>query len=151
MQHIDFIINEYVSKDKHIISNLANISSILYNQLENINWLGFYLADNQNEELYLGPFNGLQATTNISYKNGVCGYAATTKQTVVVEDVHCFEGHIACDLNSRSEIVIPVFKANGELFAVLDVDSPIKGRFLAEDQAYFESIAQLVTTLLDDE
>lgn len=148
MENIRFLINEYVSSEKNIISNLANISSILYNQLEDLNWLGFYIADNQNQELYLGPFQGLQATTNIKFENGVCGHAATTKQTVVVPDVHCFEGHIACDLRSKSEIVVPIFDKTGELYAIIDVDSPIKARFSQKEQDFLEEMANLITTLL---
>lgn len=148
MENIKFLINEYVAPEKNIISNLANISSILYNQLEDLNWLGFYLADNDKQELYLGPFQGLQATTNIKFENGVCGHAATTKETVVVPDVHCFEGHIACDLRSKSEIVVPVFNPDGNLYAILDVDSPIKERFTQKDKDFLEETARLITTLL---
>ncbi len=148
MNNIKFLINEYVKADNQIVSNLANISSILYNQIEDLNWLGFYLADNDKQELYLGPFQGLQATTNIKYQNGVCGHCATTKETIVVPDVHCFEGHIACDLNSKSEIVVPVFDKSGKLYAVLDVDSPIVNRFTEKDQHFFEEIAELITEVL---
>lgn len=148
MNNIKFLINEYVKTDNQIVSNLANISSILYNQIEDLNWVGFYLADNDKQELYLGPFQGLQATTNIKYQNGVCGHCATTKETIVVPDVHCFEGHIACDLNSKSEIVVPVFDKSGNLYAVLDVDSPIVNRFTEKEQQFFEEIAELITDVL---
>lgn len=148
MENIKFILNEYVSPENNIISNLANISSILYNQLDDLNWLGFYLADNKNENLFLGPFQGLQATSNIKFENGVCGHAATTKQTIVVDDVHCFEGHIACDIRSKSEIVVPIFKKDGTLYAVLDVDSPIKSRFTEVEKNLFEEVCALITDLL---
>lgn len=148
MENIKFLINEYVIPEKNIISNLANISSILYNQLDDLNWLGFYIADNEKQELYLGPFQGLQATTNIKFEDGVCGHAATTKETVVVPDVHCFEGHIACDLRSKSEIVVPVFYPDGSLYAILDVDSPEKDRFTQKDKKFLEEITSLITTLL---
>ncbi len=148
MNNIKFLINEYVKEENEVVSNLANISSILYNQIDDLNWLGFYLADNQKQELYLGPFQGLQATTRISYENGVCGHCATTKQTIVVPDVHCFEGHIACDLNSKSEIVVPVFDKSGNLYAVLDVDSPKVNRFTQKEQELFEEMAQLITKIL---
>lgn len=148
MNNIKFLVNEYVKADNQVVSNLANISSILYNQIEDLNWLGFYLADNDKQELYLGPFQGLQATTNISYQNGVCGHCATNKETIVVPDVHCFEGHIACDLNSKSEIVVPVFDKNGMIYAVLDVDSPIVNRFTEKEQQFFEEIAELITDVL---
>lgn len=148
MENIKFLINEYISPENNVISNLGNISSILYNQLDELNWLGFYLADNTKQELYLGPFQGLQATSKISYEAGVCGHCATTKQTIVVPDVHCFEGHIACDLRSKSEIVVPVFDQAGNLYAVLDVDSPVKNRFGIEEQKLFEEIAKQITNLL---
>lgn len=148
MENIMFLIKEYIAPEKNIISNLANISSILYNQLEDLNWLGFYLADNHKQELYLGPFQGLQATSNIDYTAGVCGHAATTKHTVIVPDVHCFEGHIACDLRSKSEIVVPVFDPEGNLYAILDVDSPITNRFSSIEQQLFEQIAKQITELL---
>ncbi len=148
MKNIKFLINEYTGSEKNMVSNLANISAILYNQLEDLNWLGFYMADNDNKQLILGPFQGLQATTNIDYENGVCGHAATTGQTVVVPDVHCFEGHIACDLRSKSEIVVPIFDQEGNLYAVLDVDSPIKNRFTEVEQQLFEDAAAVITSLL---
>lgn len=148
MDNIRFQLNEYVAPEKNIISNLANISSILYNQLEDLNWLGFYLADNPKQELYLGPFQGMQATSNISYQAGVCGHAATTEQTIVVPDVHNFEGHIACDFRSKSEIVVPVFDKQGRLYAVLDVDSPIKDRFSEQEKSLFEEVAAMITELL---
>lgn len=148
MNNIKFLINEYVKPENEVVSNLANISSILFNQIEDLNWLGFYLADNDKQELYLGPFQGLQATTNISYNNGVCGHCATTKETVIVPDVHCFEGHIACDLNSKSEIVVPVFDKEGNLYAILDVDSPKVDRFTTDEQELFEEVAKIITEIL---
>ncbi len=148
MNNIQFLIDEYVSAEKNIISNLANISSILYNQLDDLNWLGFYLVKEGEEELYLGPFQGLQATTNIKFENGVCGHAATTKQTIVVPDVHCFEGHIACDIRSKSEIVVPIFNPDGELYGIIDVDSPIKDRFGKSEQQLFEQVASQITKLI---
>ncbi len=148
MENIMVLIDEYVSPEKETVSNLANISSILYNQLEDLNWLGFYIANSQKQELYLGPFQGLQATTNISYENGVCGHCATIEETVVVPDVHCFEGHIACDLRSRSEIVVPIFDKNGSLYAILDVDSPIKDRFTEVEKELFEQVAAKITKLI---
>lgn len=148
MDNISFQLKEYIAPEKNIISNLANISSILYHQLEDINWLGFYFADNQNQELYLGPFQGLQATSNISYTAGVCGHAATIKQTIIVPDVHSFEGHIACDFRSRSEIVVPIFDNQGNLYAVLDVDSPREARFTETEKRLLEEVAQTITKLI---
>lgn len=148
MDNIKILIKEYVSPEVNLISNLANISSILYNQLEDVNWLGFYLANNELEELYLGPFQGLQAVTNISYQAGVCGSCAVTRKMIVVDDVHAFSGHIACDFRSKSEIVVPIFDKEGNLFAVLDVDSPIKSRFSIAEQELFAEIAKDITNLI---
>lgn len=148
MDNIDILIKEYVSADKKIVSNLANISSILYSQMPDLNWLGFYIAENDREELHLGPFQGMPATTTISYSAGVCGACATKKETIIVDDVHCFAGHIACDIRSKSEIVVPVFDNDGNLYAVLDVDSPLKERFTKEDAQLLEKIASMITSLL---
>lgn len=148
MDNIKFLINEYVSPEKELVSNLANISAILYNQLEELNWFGFYIADDESKELYLGPFQGLQATTNIAFGTGVCGHCAMAKETIIVPDVHCFEGHIACDIRSKSEIVVPVFNPDGSLYGIIDVDSPIKDRFSNIEKDLFEEVAKLVTTLI---
>lgn len=148
MENIKFILKEYVTKENEMVSNLANVSAILYSQIKDLNWLGFYMADNEKQELYLGPFQGLQATTRIDYTNGVCGHAATKKETVVVDDVHCFEGHIACDIRSKSEIVVPVFRPDGSLYAIIDVDSPIKARFTEKEKNILEEVSKMITNLL---
>jgi GAF domain-containing protein len=110
------------------ISNLANASALLNYFLKKINWVGFYIYDDHKNELLLGPFQGLPACTNIPVGKGVCGTAAKLKETIVVSDVTKFPGHIACDENSKSEIVVPFFKGS-TLFGVLDIDSPILDRF----------------------
>ncbi|MFV0288365.1 MAG: GAF domain-containing protein [Mycoplasmatales bacterium] len=145
---IDSLITAYISEDKEVISNLANLSAILYHNLENINWLGFYLANNQQEELILGPFQGYQAISNIKFSAGVCGECARKKTTIIVPDVHCCEGHIACDIRSKSEIVIPIFQKDGSLYGVLDVDAPIKNRFTKVEQELLENIVQKLEELL---
>ena len=117
------------------IANLSNASALLNQFLDNINWVGFYLM--QNGELVLGPFQGLPACVRIPVGRGVCGTAVSKNETIVVEDVHAFPGHIACDSASNSEIVIPLTK-DGEVIGVLDIDSPIKGRFSSEDQKGLE-------------
>lgn len=117
------------------IANLSNASALLNQFLDNINWVGFYLM--QNSELVLGPFQGLPACVRIPVGRGVCGTAVSKNETIVVEDVHAFPGHIACDSASNSEIVIPLTK-DGEVIGVLDIDSPIKGRFSSEDQKGLE-------------
>lgn len=117
------------------IANLSNASALLNQFLDNINWVGFYLM--QNGELVLGPFQGLPACVRIPVGRGVCGTAVSKSETIVVEDVHAFPGHIACDSASNSEIVIPLIK-DGEIIGVLDIDSPLKGRFSSEDQKGLE-------------
>lgn len=113
------------------LSDLSNFCSLLYHHLPDVNWLGFYLDDR--ESLKLGPFQGKIACTDIAYNRGVCGAAFTRKEIVVVEDVHQFPGHIACDSASNSEIVLPLTLA-GRTFGVLDVDSPKIARFGVQDQ-----------------
>ena len=121
------------------ISNLANAAALIYNSLERINWAGFYIM--QDGKLILGPFQGKVACTQIAVGKGVCGTAVATGETQRVDDVHLFAGHIACDSASNSELVIPVYK-DGEIFGVLDIDSPIKGRFSEEDQAGLEALVK---------
>ena len=121
------------------ISNLANASALLWQELPDINWAGFYLLED--EQLILGPFQGKPACTVIAFGKGVCGRAASTRKTQLVPDVHAFPGHIACDASSRSEIVIPLLNNNGELFGVLDIDSPYLNRFTDEDREGLEQIA----------
>lgn len=126
--------------ERHRIANAANLSALLFNNLSDVNWLGFYFLEQG--ELIVGPFQGLPACVRIAIGKGVCGTAAQTLQTQLVTDVHAFEGHIACDSASQSEIVVPLLQ-NGKLIGVLDVDSPILNRFDKEDQAAFEQIAIL--------
>ena len=126
-----------LNKDLPLVSNLSNASAIL-NQLENINWCGFYIA--KDNSLYLGPFQGEPACTVIPYGKGVCGTAFKEKKTIVVKNVNEFEGHIACSTKSKSEIVVPIIKDN-EVKAVIDIDSPIYDRFNNEDKAFLEEIA----------
>ncbi|MCZ0703213.1 GAF domain-containing protein [Natronobacillus azotifigens] len=117
------------------IANLSNSAALLNQFLTEINWVGFYLLkDNQ---LVLGPFQGLPACVRIQVGKGVCGTAVSTNQTQRIANVHEFPGHIACDAASQSEIVVPVHK-NGEIYGVLDIDSPIKDRFDQLDQEYLE-------------
>ena len=115
----------------HTTANLANAAAILSNGMEAVNWAGFYLMEN--DRLVLGPFQGKPAVVEIAVGNGVCGTAVAENKIQRVEDVHCFCGHIACDMASNSEIVIPLNK-NGEIFGVLDMDSPIIGRFTENDE-----------------
>ncbi len=122
------------------IANAANTAALLFTRLDRLNWAGFYFL--QGEVLVVGPFQGLPACTRIPLGRGVCGTAAARGETIVVPDVHAFEGHIACDSASLSEIVVP-FSIAGGLSGVLDIDSPEHDRFGKTDQVFFEAVAQL--------
>ncbi|MDX8345014.1 GAF domain-containing protein [Rossellomorea sp. YZS02] len=119
------------------IANLSNASALLNQFMDRINWVGFYLYEEDSNQLVLGPFQGLPACVRIPLGRGVCGTAASDQKTLRIEDVHQFPGHIACDAASQSEIVIPLVK-DGKLIGVLDIDSPEKARFDEEDQKYLE-------------
>lgn len=127
------------------VANLANVSALLWQTLPQINWAGFYLREG--DRLILGPFQGKPACIQIPLGRGVCGTAAGENRTVRVEDVHTFPGHIACDGASNSEIVIPLRK-NGAVWAVLDIDSPLRGRFSQADQAGLEQLAGALEKIL---
>lgn len=127
------------------ISSLANVSALLWQEFPNINWAGFYLMENG--RLELGPFQGKPACTVIPAGKGVCGAAAEEDRTVRVTDVHAFPGHIACDSASRSEIVVPIRK-NGEVWGVLDMDSPVKDRFSEEDAEILEEAVRALENTL---
>ncbi|MDH5824872.1 GAF domain-containing protein [Luteimonas sp. RD2P54] len=122
------------------VANAANLSALLFAALPDLNWAGFYFFDGT--ELVVGPFQGLPACVRIPLDRGVCGAAASARTTQRVEDVHAFPGHIACDAASRSELVVPLV-AGDALVGVLDLDSPLPGRFDADDQAGLESIARI--------
>lgn len=122
------------------IANAANLASLIFNQVPELNWAGFYFFDGT--ELVVGPFQGQPACVRIPVGKGVCGTAAETRKTQLVADVNAFEGHIACDPDSRSEIVVPLYRGD-ELIGVLDIDSPRAGRFDAEDQAGMERLAEI--------
>ena len=129
--------------DRAWFTNLANASASLNAQLQDVNWVGFYLFDGK--ELVLGPFQGLSACLRIPLSKGVCGAAASSRKTVRVADVSAFPGHISCDTRSQAEIVVPMI-FNGRLLGVLDVDSPIQSRFDQQDQIGLE---QIVATLIE--
>ncbi len=128
-----------LADERDPIANAANLSALLFHQLPNLNWAGFYLFDGT--ELVVGPFQGLPACVRIPLDRGVCGAAARTRHTQRVEDVHAFPGHIACDAASRSELVVPLLHADGRLFGVLDLDSPLPARFTMDDQRGIEAVA----------
>ncbi|MDC3412671.1 GAF domain-containing protein [Aquibacillus sp. 3ASR75-11] len=130
-----------VQGEQDIIANLSNASALLNQFLNDVNWVGFYLWKEKDQELVLGPFQGLPACIRIKSGKGVCGAAIKEGKTQRVEDVNKFPGHIACDAASQSEIVVPLF-VNDTLFGVLDIDSPITNRFDDVDQVYIEKFAE---------
>lgn len=123
------------------LANTANTSALLYQQLPDVNWAGFYFL--HGDELVLGPFQGKPACVRIPLEKGVCGTAAAERKTLVVPDVNAFPGHIACDAASRSEIVVPVME-NETVIGVLDIDSPVTDRFDETDQAELEKLVALL-------
>ena len=144
--HMELLIEQVkaiIDKDLPLISNLSNASAVL-NQLENINWCGFYIK--QGDELYLGPFQGDVACTRIPLSKGVCGAAAREGKTLIVPNVNEFPGHIACSSLSKSEIVTPIIKDN-EVKGVIDIDAPIYNRFDENDQKLLEEIAKILSPL----
>ncbi|MBA3834929.1 MAG: GAF domain-containing protein [Sphingomonas sp.] len=123
------------------IANMANAAALIWKSLPDLNWAGFYR--NVEGELVLGPFQGRPACIRIPFGKGVCGTAAQSRQVQRIDDVHAFPGHIACDSQSRSELVVPIVR-DGELIAVLDLDSPGTARFTAEDEAGCVAIAEIL-------
>jgi GAF domain-containing protein len=124
-----------------LVANAANFSALVFNSLPDLNWAGFYLYDGT--ELVVGPFQGKPACIRIAIGRGVCGTAAQTRETQVIRDVHSFDGHIACDAASQSEIVVPLIKADGTLLGVWDVDSPSVARFDEEDRVGMEALCKV--------
>ena len=127
----------------HPIANLANAAALLWEALPNVNWVGFYLLEG--DTLVLGPFQGKAACVEIPVGKGVCGTAVAKKQTHLIDNVHTFPGHIACDCASNAEIVIPLYKDN-QVIGVLDIDSPILSRFTEDDRTGLEDCAALLQT-----
>jgi GAF domain-containing protein len=134
-----------VAGERDAVANMANAAALIWETLPELNWAGFYR--NVGGELVLGPFQGRPACIRIAFGEGVCGVAAETRQVQRVEDVHAFPGHIACDSASNSEIVVPIVRG-GELIAVLDIDSPRKGRFTEEDEAGCTKLAEILAKAL---
>lgn len=129
-----------IHSEPDFIANTANLASLVFNNLEYVNWAGFYFL--RDDELVLGPFNGQVACTRIPIGKGVCGTAFKRQKTVLVEDVHAFEGHIACDAASESEVVVPF--TTPDYRGVLDIDSPVVNRFGGAEKALFEGIVELL-------
>jgi len=136
-----------VGDETDALANASNFVGILFNAIDDINWLGIYVL--RNEELVLGPFQGKPACVRIAIGKGVCGTAAGTLVTQRIPDVHAFPGHIACDAESRSEIVVPLL-VNDVLIGVLDIDSPLLDRFSASDQEGIEMLCQAFCKILEE-
>ena len=134
-----------VAGEKDAVANMANAAALIWETVPDLNWAGFYR--NIGGELVVGPFQGRPACIRIKFGEGVCGVAAETRKVQRVEDVHAFPGHIACDSASNSEIVVPLIRA-GELLGVLDLDSPHKGRFTAEDEAGCVRLGDILARVL---
>lgn len=134
-------ISALLEGERDFIANTANVSALLFHSLPDVNWCGFYLA--REGELVLGPFQGKVACVRIAFGKGVCGSSAENRETVVVGDVHEFPGHIACDPDSRSEIVVPLMVGD-RILGVLDIDSPSPGRFVETDAAGLESVVEML-------
>ncbi len=130
----------------HPITTLANSAAFIFRNIERINWAGFYLYDGS--KLYLGPFGGKPACTNIEMGKGVCGTAAAKREIIIVEDVDKFPGHIACDPDSRSEIVLPIILPDGKLYGVLDIDSAELSRFGIQEKEGLRVLAEIIAKKL---
>ena len=133
-----------VEGEKNLIANLANISSWIYHSYPRLNWCGFYLWIEEDKELVLGPFQGRPACVRIRPERGVCGASYTQKKVLRIDDVHSFPGHIACDSDSRSELVIPL-QREGKVWALLDLDSPELSRFSSEDETQLAGIIHKIS------
>lgn len=135
--------------EKNLVANAANLSALVWHALPDINWCGFYLYDGN--ELVVGPFQGKPACVRIALGRGVCGIAAQTRAVQVVDDVNTFDGHIACDAVSRSEIVVPLISRNGALLGVWDVDSPTPARFDDEDRVGMKALCEAFLQACDSD
>lgn len=134
-------LSSLIEDETNLIAILSNASALINDNMDKINWVGFYLIEEN--ELILGPFQGHPACVHIQIGKGVCGTAVSTNETQVVKDVHQFPGHIACDANSNSEIVVPIHK-DGKIIGVLDIDAPIKNRFNDQDRIGLEKIVSII-------
>jgi GAF domain-containing protein len=137
--------NTLLAGQDDLVANAANLSSLLFHALQEVNWVGFYFL--KNGQLIVGPFQGRPACATIPLGKGICGTAAERREVQRVADVHAFEGHIACDVASRSEIVIPLIRS-GELLGVLDLDSPETDRFDQHDEDFLVHIADVFVSSL---
>lgn len=140
------VVEHMISNEVPLVSNLANLSKILYDNFEGTCWCGFYICDDESSSMYLGPFQGPVACTKIPYSKGVCGAAVREKETMIVPDVHKFKDHIACYSLTNSEVVVPVIK-DDKVVAVIDLDSINYDNFKEEDAFVLEQIANKISAL----
>lgn len=146
LQYMLVLLEGQLSSEKDVLANLSNASAIIKAVMDRLNWSGFYIM--RNDELVLGPFQGLPACNRIKLGSGVCGTAASTRKTQVVPNVHEFPGHIACDSASNSEIVVPIIK-NDTVYGVLDLDSPEFNRFTELEAKYLEKFVEKLNKYID--
>ncbi|MFT9123590.1 MAG: GAF domain-containing protein [Leuconostoc mesenteroides] len=132
-----------LENETNIVSNLANAAALLFQNYENLNWAGFYIYNDDDKELDLGPFQGKVACMHIKPGSGVVGTAFANKESIVVPNVHDFAGHIACDADSNSELVVPIFK-NGQIYGIIDIDSPLLNRFGENEKNEVEELAEIL-------
>jgi GAF domain-containing protein len=146
-ENLEKELSSLIDGEKNLIANLANISSWIYHSFPDLNWSGFYLWNEEDKELILGPFQGKPACIRISPERGVCGAAYAQKKTLRVDNVDSFPGHIACDSASKSELVVPLL-VNGKVHGVLDLDSPFVNRFNEQDEREFTRIINKISKQL---
>ena len=143
-QTLEKELNTLIQGEPNLVANLSNLSSWIYHAIPDLNWAGFYLWQEKDQELVLGPFQGMPACIRIKPSRGVCGKSFSTATTLKVDDVDAFPGHSACDSASKSELVIPLLK-NGKVLGVLDLDSPKHARFSDTDAENLSSIFQKIS------
>lgn len=146
LKYMLILLKGQLSSEKDNLANISNVTGIIMACVDRINWAGFYII--RDNELVLGPFQGLPACNRIAIGKGVCGSAVATREVQLIPDVHLFPGHIACDDASNSELVIPIIKEN-KVFGVLDLDSPIKNRFTELEAEYFVKLVNILNEYID--
>lgn len=139
-------VKSLIDKNIPLVSNLSNLSRVIYESFENTSWCGFYITDSTKNVLYLGPYQGPLACTIIPIGKGVCGVSAESKETQLVDNVHEYPGHIACSSSTNSEIVVPVIK-NNRVVAVIDLDSDLFANYTTQDQKLLEEVASIISEL----
>lgn len=141
LRYMIMLTRSQISSEKDDLANISNVTGIIMTCVDRLNWAGFYIL--RDKELVLGPFQGLPACNRIALGKGVCGTAAETQEVQLVPDVHLFPGHIGCDSASNSELVVPIIKDN-MVYGVLDLDSPVKGRFTDREKGYFVKLVEIL-------